>query len=82
MHGFARDAAKEGHRIEGKGKSMYEQVCLRDMEGIVCKPMVSPYGTVRGKATWIKIKNPNYSQAEGARRAAQQTSDVRAGLTD
>ena len=35
------------------------------MEGIVCKPMISPYRAVRGKATWIKIKNPNYTQAEG-----------------
>ena len=53
--------------IEAKGKRLYEQICLRDMEGIVCKPMISPYRTVRGKTTWIKVKNPNYSQAEGRR---------------
>jgi ATP-dependent DNA ligase len=38
-----------------------------DLEGIVCKPLTSPYRTVRGKTTWIKVKNPNYSQAEGRR---------------
>jgi len=36
-----------------------------DLEGIVCKPAISPYRTVRGKTTWIKVKNPNYSQKEG-----------------
>ena len=51
--------------IEGKGKRMYEQICQRDMEGIVCKPMISPYRTIRGKTTWIKVKNPKYSQSEG-----------------
>jgi len=53
--------------IEGRGKALYEQICKMDMEGIVCKPVISPYRTVRGKTTWIKVKNPNYSQAEGRR---------------
>ena len=35
------------------------------MEGIVAKPKISPYREVNGKTTWIKIKNPDYSQAEG-----------------
>ena len=50
--------------IEGNGKRTVRQICMRDMEGIVCKPMISPYRTIRGKTTWIKVKNPNYSQAE------------------
>jgi bifunctional non-homologous end joining protein LigD len=53
--------------MEGKGKRLFEQICLRDMEGIVCKPMISPYRTIRGTTTWIKVKNPKYSQAEGRR---------------
>jgi bifunctional non-homologous end joining protein LigD len=53
--------------IEGKGKRLYSQICHRDMEGIVCKPSISPYRTVRGRTTWIKVKNPNYSHAEGRR---------------
>ena len=51
--------------IEGKGMHFYEQTCQRDLEGIVCKPSISQYRHVRGKMTWIKVKNPNYSQAEG-----------------
>jgi bifunctional non-homologous end joining protein LigD len=51
--------------MEGKGKRLFEQICLRGMEGIVCKPMISPYRTLGGKTTWVKVKNPKYSQAEG-----------------
>ena len=50
--------------VEGRGKRLYAQICMRDMEGIVCKPMISPYRTIHGTTTWIKVKNPNYSQAE------------------
>jgi ATP-dependent DNA ligase len=46
---------------------MYTEICNRDMEGIVCKPLISPYHNVGGRTTWIKVKNPNYSQAEGRR---------------
>ncbi len=35
------------------------------MEGIVAKPPASPYKELRGKGPWIKIKNPDYSQAVG-----------------
>lgn len=51
--------------IERHGKALYNEICARDMEGIVCKPAIGPYRTVSGKSTWIKVKNPNYSQAEG-----------------
>jgi len=54
-------------RVEGNGRRLYAQICMRDMEGIVCKPMISPYRTIGGTTTWIKVKNPNYSQAEGRR---------------
>ena len=46
------------------GTALYSRMCERDMEGIVCKPRYSPY--LSGDATtWIKVKNPNYSKAEG-----------------
>jgi bifunctional non-homologous end joining protein LigD len=51
--------------IEAKGKALFDLVCERDMEGIVCKPMISPYWNIRRKTTWIKVKNPKYSQAIG-----------------
>ena len=47
--------------IERRGKALYEHICNMDLEGIVCKPSFSPYRTVGGKTTWVKVKNPNYS---------------------
>ena len=51
--------------IVGRGKALYKKICEMDLEGIVCKPSLSPYRTVGGTTTWIKVKNPNYSQKEG-----------------
>ena len=51
--------------IEERGIALYEQVCSIDLEGIVAKPKISPYQAVKGQTTWIKVKNPDYSQAEG-----------------
>lgn len=51
--------------VPEKGKALYEAICERDMEGIVAKPKESPYRLINGKTTWIKIKNPDYSQAVG-----------------
>ena len=64
MNGYASRAIFVDH-IQGRGKALYQQICKMDLEGIVCKPAISPYRTVKGKTTWIKVKNPNYSQAEG-----------------
>jgi bifunctional non-homologous end joining protein LigD len=51
--------------IEEQGEQLYEMICRRDMEGIVAKPKESPYRELYGKTPWVKIKNPDYSQAEG-----------------
>ena len=50
---------------EGTGTALYARMCERDMEGIVGKPRYSPYLGGAGDTTWIKVKNPNYSKAEG-----------------
>ena len=50
--------------IEGQGTALYREVCERDLEGIVCKRKDSVYSS---KARWLKVKNPNYSQAVGRR---------------
>ena len=39
--------------IEAEGEKLFEQICQRDMEGIVAKPKISPYGG--RKSPWIKI---------------------------
>jgi hypothetical protein len=49
-----------GEHLEGDGARFFELVCEQDLEGIICKPRTSRYPFI-----WIKVKNPNYSQAAG-----------------
>ena len=51
--------------IDAQGIALFQKICEMDAEGIVAKPKISPYREVDGKPTWLKIKNPEYSQAEG-----------------
>lgn len=51
--------------IEARGVKFFQAVCERYCEGIVAKRKDGVY-SARGR-TWIKIKNPNYSQGEGRR---------------
>jgi ATP-dependent DNA ligase len=46
------------------GTSLYQEVCERDLEGIVCKRKDGVYSSRR---RWLKVKNPNYTQAVGRR---------------
>jgi len=47
--------------IEGNGKLFFEEVCERNLEGVVAKRRMSVYA----EHGWLKIKNPKYTQAEG-----------------
>ena len=49
--------------VEVEGTALFEEICRRDLEGIVAK---RKHGVYRddGKG-WLKIKNRAYSQAEG-----------------
>jgi ATP-dependent DNA ligase len=51
------------HHILANGVSFFEEICARDLEGIVAKRKRGVYRD-DGK-DWLKIKNPNYSRAEG-----------------
>ena len=53
--------------IQEQGVALFEQCVKLDLEGIVAKPEASPYRELNGKTTWVKVKNPDYSQAEGRR---------------
>jgi bifunctional non-homologous end joining protein LigD len=53
------------HLLE-QGCSLYEIACQWNLEGIIAKRKVSLYtATKKPSRTWLKIKNPNYSQAKG-----------------
>lgn len=50
-----------GKYVEGQGVDLYNEVCQRNLEGVVAKRKTGTYSTVSG---WLKIKNPNYTQSE------------------
>ena len=57
---------KQGERllycdhVEGIGEKLFQFACERDLEGIVAKRKFDPY--LADSATWLKIRNRNYSQ--------------------
>lgn len=51
--------------VEEHGERLFEIVCNKDLEGIVCKPKKSPYQFTETKTYWLKLKNPYYTQAMG-----------------
>ena len=48
--------------VREHGRELFRVVCESDLEGIVAKPQTSLY--TPEQSTWIKIKNPNYSQGK------------------
>jgi hypothetical protein len=40
-------------------------VCQNDLEGIVAKWENGPYLTTESETSWIKVRNPNYTQIIG-----------------
>jgi bifunctional non-homologous end joining protein LigD len=51
--------------VEEDGTRLFELSCQLDLEGIVAKQKDSLYEPSTRKPAWLKIKNRNYSQAEG-----------------
>ncbi len=49
------------------GVDLFKSVCRMDLEGIVAKRLDGLY--TPEETSWVKIKNPAYSQAEGRREA-------------
>jgi bifunctional non-homologous end joining protein LigD len=47
--------------VDQNGKLLFEEVCERNLEGMVAKRRMSVYA----EHGWLKIKNPKYTQAEG-----------------
>jgi bifunctional non-homologous end joining protein LigD len=47
--------------VERDGKLLFQEVCERNLEGIVCKRRMGVYA----EHGWLKIKNPHYTQTEG-----------------
>jgi hypothetical protein len=65
--------------IEGDGEELFRLACEDDLEGIVAKRKSDPY--LPEHATWLKIRNQNYSQWIGREglfeREREHNPDVR-----
>ena len=50
--------------VQGQGTELYQEICRRDLEGVIAKRRDSVYS---GSGQWLKILNPNYTQHNGRR---------------
>ena len=51
--------------VKGEGGGLYRLACAHDAEGVVAKWSRGAYIADGATTSWLKIKNPGYSQAEG-----------------
>ena len=50
--------------IPARGRHLFELACERDLEGILAKWSRGTYQCDGRVTSWLKIRNPKYSQAE------------------
>src|ERR1700686_932428 len=50
-----------GKYVEERGVDLFNELCQRNLQGVVAKRKTGTYSTISG---WLKIKNPNYTQSE------------------
>ena len=66
-------------QLPERGVDLFRAACERDLEGVVGRWSHGSYQNDGRRTSWLKIKNPEYSQAEGrhelfaARRAGEGT---------
>jgi bifunctional non-homologous end joining protein LigD len=63
--------------LETRGSALFQAACERDLEGIVGKWRDGRYETDGVSTSWVKIKNPTYSQMAGRRELFEQRRDQR-----
>lgn len=51
--------------LVGRGRELYAAACAVDAEGIVAKWARGPYRADGATTSWLKVKNPAYTQMEG-----------------
>jgi bifunctional non-homologous end joining protein LigD len=61
--------------VEGQGVRLFREACRRDLEGIVAKWQQGPYHSDGIQTSWLKIKNPEYSQMTGRRELFESRRD-------
>jgi bifunctional non-homologous end joining protein LigD len=63
--------------IVGRGVDLFREACRRDLEGAVGKWRDGRYETDGVSTSWVKIKNPIYSQIVGRRELFETRNDKR-----
>jgi bifunctional non-homologous end joining protein LigD len=55
--------------VRNRGRDLFAAACAWDTEGIVAKWGAGPYRTDGALTSWVKVRNPNYSQMAGRHEA-------------
>jgi bifunctional non-homologous end joining protein LigD len=63
--------------LNTRGTALYREVCRRDLEDIVAKWRHGRYETDGISTSWLKIKNPNYSQMVGRHELFERRQPAR-----
>ena len=58
--------------VHKSGVQFFKLACERDLEGVVGRFAGGPYLTDGSATSWLKFKNPAYSQAEGRAELFEQ----------
>jgi hypothetical protein len=67
--------------LAGRGRDLFRLVCQKDAEGIVAKWARGRYRPDGATTSWLKVKNPRYSQAEGRHEFFEGRGPARPALT-
>lgn len=68
--------------VEERGEDFFELACEHDLEGIIAKHKCSPYQMPNGETSWVKIRNPRYSQIMGRDELFEKRSSQREHASD
>jgi hypothetical protein len=63
--------------LKERGCDLFRAACALDLEGIVAKLSRGTYQRDGINTSWVKVKNPHYSQAEGRHELFERRSDQR-----
>ena len=63
--------------LRERGCALFAEACRRDLEGVVAKWHDGHYETDGVSTSWVKVKNPSYSQIRGRRELFDARSDRR-----
>ena len=61
--------------VVARGRDLYSAACERDVEGIVAKWARGVYQTDARRTSWLKVKNPKYTQIQDRHELFERRSE-------